>query len=187
MDCITNNKSMGINCYPDTLVFPRHTPFLWRHVTGFPEKSHFNSHVSEWPLRWNFVCFLLYKKYHKFWNVGMKKWLSFNNYFRWRDYLVVLKRRITYFDLVIIQVTGWWYRQTLVRVAISPPFISMSLFWEGGGSKSFIFFVSELKSIILMYVYVKWRPYVSLIQYRKFERKGYSLQGQTFRVNSYNW
>ena len=40
-------------------------------------------------------------------------------------------------DLVNIQVTGWLYRQTLVRVDISRPFVSMSLFFGGGGSKKY--------------------------------------------------
>ena len=40
----------------------------------------------------------------------------------------------------------------------------------GGVKKYFIFIISELKSIILRYLHVKWRQYVSLFQYRKLER-----------------
>ena len=31
----------------------------------------------------------MYKKYHKCWNVGMKKRLLLDNNFQWRDYFVV--------------------------------------------------------------------------------------------------
>ena len=40
-------------------------------------------------------------------------------------------------DLVNIQVTGLLYRKTLVRVDISRPFVSLSLFW--GVQKVFYF------------------------------------------------
>ena len=47
-------------------------------------------------------------------------------------------------DLVKIQVTGYCYKQTHVRVAISQPFVSLRLFFGGGGSKKyFIFLISE--------------------------------------------
>ena len=38
-----------------------------------------------------------------------------------------------------IQVTVWWYRQTLVRVDISRSFVSLSLFFGGGVQKVFYF------------------------------------------------
>ena len=58
------------------------------------------------------------------------------------DYFVV---RITQ-SRPNIQVMGCWYRQTLVRVVISRPFVSLSLFGGGGGGgskKYFIFIVLE--------------------------------------------
>ena len=54
---------------------------------------------------------------------------------------------------------------------------------RGGSKKYFIFFVSELKSIILRYLHVKWRPCVSLFLYRKFEREGHSLYVCLFGFN----
>ena len=42
-------------------------------------------------------------------------------------------------DLINIQVTGCCYRQTLERVAISRPFVSLSRFYWGGGPKSILF------------------------------------------------
>ena len=43
-------------------------------------------------------------------------------------------------DLVNIQVTGCWYWQTLVRVDISRPFVSLSLFGGGGGVQKVFYF-----------------------------------------------
>ena len=60
-----------------------------------------------------------------------------------------------------IQVTGCLYRQTLVRVDISRPFVSLSL------------------------LHVKWRPYMSLFQYRKFERKGQNFKNTHANLSSY--
>ena len=39
----------------------------------------------------------------------------------------------------------------------------------------FIFFILELKGIILRYLHAKWRSYASLFRYRKFERQGHSV------------
>ena len=56
-------------------------------------------------------------------------------------YFVAESLKLLNLDLVNIQVTGWLYRQTLVRVDISQPFVSLSLL--GGSKKYFIFLVLE--------------------------------------------
>ena len=60
------------------------------------------------------------------------------------DYLKVLQRRITQCDLIKIQVTCCWYKQTYVRVAVFASVrIPVPFFWGGGVQKVFIFIVSE--------------------------------------------
>ena len=54
-----------------------------------------------------------------------------------KDYFVVRITQMLNPDLMNIQVTGWLYRQTLVRVDISRPFVSLSLLGGGGGSKKY--------------------------------------------------
>ena len=52
-------------------------------------------------------------------------------------------------DLVKVQVTGCWYKQTHVRGATSRPFVSLRLFFFGGGvQKVFHFLCFGIKSII---------------------------------------
>ena len=55
-------------------------------------------------------------------------------------------------DLVNIQVTGCWYRQTLVLVAISRLFVSLSLFF-GGGPKSILFSLFWNNKASFKYIY----------------------------------
>ena len=52
---------------------------------------------------------------------------------------ITLKSESLNLDLANIQVMGCWYRQALVPVAISCPFVSLSLFGVGGGPKSILF------------------------------------------------
>ena len=54
-------------------------------------------------------------------------------------------------DLVNIQVTGWLYRQTLVRVDISRLFVSLSLFV--GGPKSILFYLFWNSKASSKYIY----------------------------------
>ena len=75
-------------------------------------------------------------------------------------------------DLVKIQVTGCWYKQAHVRVAMLSTVCIPASFWGAGSKKYFIVSVLEWKSIILRYLYIKWCPYMSLFQYRRFEREG---------------
>ena len=55
-------------------------------------------------------------------------------------------------NLVNIQVTGWLYRKTLVRVDISRPFVSLSLFF-GGGAKSILFYLFWNNKASSKYIY----------------------------------
>ena len=53
---------------------------------------------------------------------------------------ITLSSESLYLDLVNIQVAGCRYRQTLELVASSRPFVSLSLFWGGGGGPKGILF-----------------------------------------------
>ena len=79
-------------------------------------------------------------------------------------------------DLVNIQVTCWFYRQTLVCVDISRPFVSLSLFLGGGGGVQKVFFsLFWNNKASSKYIYTLNGVHICLFQYKEFERKGPSL------------
>ena len=76
--------------------------------------------------------------------------------------------------IVKTHVTGCWYKQTHVRVAMFATYRVCAPFWRGPKSILCALF-RDKKSIIQRYLQVKWRPYMSRFQYEKFEGEGHSL------------
>ena len=87
------------------------------------------------------------------------------------DYFVVSQQRVTQYRPSKIQVKHCWYKQTHSQYrGRSYPW---AFFGGGGGQKVFYFLCFGIKKHHFN-IFTR-RPYMSLFQYRKFEREAHSL------------